>query len=101
MSQNQLINIVDADHVVAQLATMLAQAQLARSKMSKSQSTPVNFVTIKKFSEETGYSVAAVNAKISTGVWLEGKIWWKGPDGRRLINLREYERWATGVLKMS
>jgi hypothetical protein len=42
----------------------------------------------------TGYTVKAMMRKIETGVWVEGAEWVKAPDGRRLIDLRGYERWA-------
>lgn len=54
----------------------------------------VRFVTIKKFSAETGYTEGAVRNKISTGVWLQDQVWIKAPDGRVLIDLEHYELWV-------
>ncbi|GAA4649662.1 hypothetical protein GCM10023116_19400 [Kistimonas scapharcae] len=57
-----------------------------------------NFVRIRKFAELTGYSEKAVERKIDSGKWPMGKIWIKAPDGRRLINLEEYEKWVQGEM---
>lgn len=54
------------------------------------------FITIKKFSELTGYSRAAVYGKIHGGEWLQDRVWIKAPDGKILINTEEYEKWAEG-----
>lgn len=52
-------------------------------------------VTIRRFAELTGYSQAAVRAKIEKGVWGEG-IWIKAPDGRILMSIGEFELWVEG-----
>lgn len=57
-------------------------------------------VTIKKFASESGYSEDAVRSKIDKGVWLEGFVWIKAPDGRILIDLEGYEKWATGEMSL-
>jgi hypothetical protein len=57
---------------------------------------PVQWVTVAKFAELTGYSEDAVRAKLKTGVWLLGKHYRKAPDNRVLMNLTEYERWVEG-----
>lgn len=59
--------------------------------------TAVRHVTIPRAAELTGYSEDAINSKIKRGEWLEGVVWIKGPDGRRLIDIEGYERWATGA----
>jgi len=87
-------DIAQADKVVHQLANMLEQAQVARSEIRQSFKSPVRCITIKKFCEVTGYTENAVNAKIRDGVWLEGTIYIKAPDGRRLIDLQEYDLWV-------
>lgn len=56
----------------------------------------VNWVTIKKFSELTGYTDEAVRKKMANGTWLESVIWKKAPDNRILISLRDYEDWVEG-----
>ena len=54
----------------------------------------LRYVTVKKFAELTGYTEKAVNAKTERGVWLEGKHYRIAPDGRKLIDLEEFERWV-------
>ncbi len=54
----------------------------------------IKWVTIPKFCELTGYTPAAVAKKMERGVWLQGVVWRKSPDGRRQINLEEYEKWV-------
>ena len=56
----------------------------------------VRYLTIAKFSAESGYSEDAVRAKIKEGVWLKGVVWTKAPDGRVLINTEGYEKWVEG-----
>jgi len=56
----------------------------------------VRYLTIGKFAEESGYSEDAVRAKIKTGVWLEGIVWKKAPDGRVLIDTEGYGIWVEG-----
>ena len=53
-----------------------------------------NYVTIKKFCLDTGYSPDAIRSKITRGDWVRGKEYTKAPDGRILINIAEYEKWA-------
>jgi hypothetical protein len=55
----------------------------------------LRWVTIKKFSEMSGYTANAVRSKITRGDWLEGHLWIKAPDGRILIDLVGYESWVT------
>lgn len=54
------------------------------------------WVTVPRFCKLTGYSVDAVDAKRSQGVWPEGIMWKKAPDGRVLIHTRNYNRWVAG-----
>jgi len=53
-----------------------------------------NFVTIKRFSELTGYSEDAIRTKIKNGIWRMDEHYRKAPDGRILLDLRAYERWV-------
>ena len=55
---------------------------------------PTRYVTIEKFAEHTGYTADAVRKKRERGVWLEGQVVRKAPDGRILIDLEEFERWV-------
>lgn len=56
----------------------------------------LRYLTIGKFAEESGYTEDAIRAKIKTGVWLEGIVWKKAPDGRVLIDTEGYEAWVEG-----
>jgi len=56
----------------------------------------IRYLTIGKFAEESGYTEDAVRAKIKTGVWLEGVVWKKAPDGRVLIDTEGYGKWVEG-----
>jgi hypothetical protein len=55
----------------------------------------LRWVTIEKFSTESGYTPDAVRSKIKRGDWLEGQVWIKAPDGRILIDTEGYEKWVT------
>lgn len=52
------------------------------------------YVTIELASTITGFSPVAIRTKIHRGVWVEDREWVRAPDGRVLIDLRGYERWA-------
>ena len=54
----------------------------------------MRYLTVKKFSAETGYTEDAVRSKIRDGVWRLGDIWMRAPDGRTLIDVEGYERWV-------
>jgi len=58
------------------------------------QVAPARYVLPEIAALATGYTVKAQMRKIDEGVWVEGAEWVKAPDGRRLIDLRGYERWA-------
>lgn len=58
------------------------------------QVVPARYVLPELAEAATGYTVKAMMRKIDEGVWVEGAEWIKAPDGRRLIDLRGYERWA-------
>lgn len=62
----------------------------------------LRYVTISKFSAESGYSEDAIRTKIRDGIWREGREWKKAPDGRILINKEGYDQWVEtgGVLKL-
>jgi hypothetical protein len=55
----------------------------------------LRYLTIPKFSVESGYTQDAVRNKIKTGVWLQDFVWIKAPDGRILIDVQGYLTWAT------
>jgi hypothetical protein len=56
----------------------------------------IDLVTVSRFCELSGYTDDAVRAKLSNGVWLEGQVWFKAPDGRILISISGYEAWGRG-----
>lgn len=62
---------------------------------------PVNWPTIRRFSEESGYTENAIRTKIKNGVWLEGQVWIKAPDGRVLISIDGYHQWVEGPAPVS
>jgi hypothetical protein len=53
----------------------------------------VKWVLPKKFSDLTGYTEEAIRHKMKDGTWPQGRVWKKGPDGRLLINVQEYDKW--------
>jgi hypothetical protein len=54
----------------------------------------VNWVTIPRAAELTGYSVASISRKIQTGIWAEGVQWKWADDNRQMINLTEVDKWV-------
>jgi hypothetical protein len=59
------------------------------------------YVVIEKAAEITGYTRRAIEAKIERGIWLEGQVWFRAPDGRRLISIRGFEQWVEQGSKAS
>ena len=57
----------------------------------------MKYITIKKFSELTGYSENAVRAKLKKGIWVEHTHWRKAPDGRIMLSPQNIKRWIEGV----
>jgi len=57
----------------------------------------MNWVTIKKFAELSGYSEEAIRNKTKKGVWQYTIHFTKAPDGRILINISEVEKWLTNT----
>lgn len=49
-----------------------------------------------KAAELTGYSEKAIRRKIEDGVWLEGHEYVRAPDGRILVDMDAFNRWARG-----
>ena len=52
------------------------------------------YVLLEKASELTGYTVKALNQKIDNGIWKEGEVWCRGPDGRRFVIMRGFHKWV-------
>lgn len=57
------------------------------------QVVPARFVTVHLASAITGLSEVAIRNKLVRGVWIEGRQYVKR-DGRILIDLKGYEKWA-------
>lgn len=57
-----------------------------------------SFVTVQRASELTGYTQKAIRRKIEEGIWREGVMWLKAPDGRILIDMEAYQKWVKGEL---
>jgi hypothetical protein len=66
------------------------------TRTTESRPASARYVTIPRAAEETGYSEKAMRRKIEDGVWLEGHEWIRAPDGRILIDVEGYYRWARG-----
>jgi len=58
----------------------------------------VRYLTVKKFSLETGYTEEAIRTKIRDGIWPEGQVWVKAPDGRVLMDVEGYNEWASSTM---
>jgi len=54
----------------------------------------MRYLTVRKFSSESGYTEAAVRSKIADGTWVKDQVWRKAPDGRVLIDVKGYEAWV-------
>ncbi len=52
------------------------------------------FVTIKKFTELTGYTRSAIDKRRARGEWREGEVVLKAPNGDLLMNIEAYEQWV-------
>jgi len=55
------------------------------------------YVTVKKFSELTGYSAKAIYNKIYRGDWIYLKHWTKAPDGHIILLLEPLNQWMMGI----
>lgn len=57
----------------------------------------IEWITIRKFALETGYTEKAVRKKIERGDWLRGQVWTKAPDGRILLSIEGFNQWAESI----
>lgn len=53
-------------------------------------------MVLDKAAEVIGYSQKAIRRKIETGVWIERYEYIRAPDGRILIDIAGFEKWARG-----
>lgn len=52
------------------------------------------WVRAKKYAEMSGITERAITHKRTEGVWPEGVIWKKAPDGNIMINWQEADAWV-------
>jgi hypothetical protein len=57
---------------------------------------PARYVRLPLFEALTGYSANAVEKKIQSGAWIDGREYKRAPDGHVLVDMRGYERWVEG-----
>lgn len=57
---------------------------------------PARYVRLPLFEVLTGYSPNAVEKKIQSGAWTQGREYKRAPDGHVLVDMRGYERWVEG-----
>jgi hypothetical protein len=55
---------------------------------------PARFVRPHVAHAVTGLTVKAIEKKIETGVWVEGKEYRRAPDGLIYVDLEGFERWV-------
>ena len=55
---------------------------------------PAPYVRITLAATITGYTEKAIRRKIADGVWREGAVWRKAPDGSILISIKGYTEWV-------
>lgn len=61
----------------------------------------MELVTIKKFSEITGYSEEAIRQKLKKGIWRFREHAYKGPDGRIMINVNSIYEWIKSTMEIT
>lgn len=63
------------------------------------QPTPLApYVTIPLAAAATGFTEKAIRRKIQDGVWLAGREYRKGPDGRIFISIKGFTSWVEQAL---
>jgi hypothetical protein len=65
-----------------------------REELAPVQVSPAPYVTIPLAATITGLTEKAIERKIEDGVWIEGREWRRGPDGKRYISVRGYQAWV-------
>lgn len=55
---------------------------------------PAPYVRVCLAASITGYTEKAIRRKIAEGVWREGEVWRRAPDGSIVISLKGYTAWA-------
>ena len=62
--------------------------------LTEPQLSPAPYVVVSTAAQITGLSEKAIRRKIETGVWLEGRQYLRGPDGRIYISVKGYAQWV-------
>lgn len=57
----------------------------------------MKWILLKKLSESTGYSEAALRQKIQRGEWVCGIHFIYSPDGRIQFSTEAYDKWVEGT----
>lgn len=60
------------------------------------QPTSLRFVTIDKLSELSGYTAKAIRRKMERAEFVEGRHYFRAPDGRIHFDLEAYSLWVQG-----
>lgn len=70
--------------------------QNSRCPQKKTEQPPLYcWVTLKRYSQLTGYTPGAMRQKIRRNQVIEGVHWHKSPDGRIQINVPAMQEWAS------
>lgn len=54
----------------------------------------VQYKTVQQFAAESGYTEAAIRAKMADGTWPKGLVWRHAPDNKPLISVDGYAEWV-------
>lgn len=52
------------------------------------------YVRLPVFEREVGYTVKAVEKKVETGAWTEGREYHRAPDGHILVDMEGFSKWV-------
>ncbi len=58
----------------------------------------MTYRTVEEHAAATGYSVNAIYSKTNRGIWPEGVVWVKEPNGRVMISEEGYKAWVEGKI---
>ena len=57
------------------------------------QLPPARYVTVNLAAQQRGLSPGAVRKRIQRGLWVEGREWRRGPDGRIWVDNKAVDAW--------
>lgn len=81
--------------------TTATKSRPPRAKVRTVRVVPMaEYVQPSVFEEITGYTVKAQERKREEGVWIEGEHWVKAPDGRVLMSILGFNKWAASNQKL-